>query len=273
MRPTLSPVLRMGMTARIILLVLALLVVGGMITGVALGGTAIGNDGSLQHKLHRLKRLLFPGDGENTCPAGGLPGLCSATADNTACCASNTASINVINTRLGDIDNEIITIEGDITNIEGDITIIEGDINSIDNDIDQIFDQLNGTEVAFTEADLHSMTPHLNFDFLPEPPEQILDMAPGGHDVRTYMTTRARGSFFSHLNTTYLATSMHAIEDPTFHLDQFRHLTQFRASGAEVTGFVDQNIYAMVANYTNSLARMSDTWGWSFAQPFDAGAM
>lgn len=128
--------LYMSPTVRLIVLVTVALLGAAAIAGVTLGGVSTGQETGLRHKIHNLKKLLFPGSNENaSCPAGGIPGLCVATADNAACCARNGAAIIILDGRANNTDNEIDDINDALDSLENDVDNLEGADTTINNKI------------------------------------------------------------------------------------------------------------------------------------------
>jgi hypothetical protein len=127
------------MPVRIILLVATALVVGGVIAGITLGGVAVDNDGSLSHKLRNLRRVLFPGPtNESSCPAGGIPGLCTATAANAACCAANSAAIDVLEGRVDNAEDDIDGLSDAVDSLEDDVDDLAGADSALNNSINAV---------------------------------------------------------------------------------------------------------------------------------------
>jgi hypothetical protein len=95
-------------------------------------------------------------------------------------------------------------------------------------------------------------------------------LRPGGHAEQTYMGTNYKGTFFRHNGTLFMAAPFHALVTDE---ELFRHKNEIPTEGAEVTSFLGSGILSILSNQNSTFTRMSDTWGFSFATPFNASTM
>lgn len=257
---------------RIVMLVVAVaVVVGGAALALSIFSAVWSSNAQhdADNALDRVKAIPSAAPTGSVTPThapvicGGLPSMCtrlggveSGLASAAACCAANTAAVG----------EALACCASNSEDIDEALACCDANTEAI-NDI------LDGPNYPFTIDDMISMSPQMQYTYTPDEPEQVRHMSPGGHGERTFMATRSRGSFFTENGTIYLVTTAHGIVDEVYQAEQWRHITQFRTAGAEVLSFVDRSLYALTANYTDALSRMSDTWGWSYVTPFNASAM